>query len=519
MALPITYKDINKNKQPQQGQTQQQGQPQPQQPGVAQYQPKQKGSGFTNLQRVVGASQGNRLGQSVGQGLQNVAGGTQQQLQQGQQQFQQQSEAQRLDTAANRQLQQNVLQRYAAGQQTPNLQDPTQQEIEQFRTFRSGQYSGPTQLQNQQSVMARGQELGDLTGAMRGGDTSAALQRFVGGRGRYAPGQLTLDKFLLGSQPNTDVREGVKQGAQASQAVQQGLRNVDLRTKDLQQRAKGFGEETTTGLKSSREEIGKEIEKKIPEAEKMRKEKIEALKKKFADIDSGDVELTEAELEDLGLKEKGKDFQNMSLFSNYADAIREGATGIGAETVADENQYVRAQALGKLLDNPESILTDRSKAGSFYKDIYDVDKEKLKGLREKSIQDAINYASGALRGVADARRQSMETGIDGQIMDPAQRHLRNLVGPNTHQKRGIERAQREAETARQQLRQFGINASTQDILNLYNPEQMANTDEWYRRTYGSPNPDANYGVTQDDAIKQFVDRFARKIKVKKEDGK
>lgn len=152
--------------------------------------PAKQGTGFTNIQRVLGANQGNKLGVTVGSGITGQATQASQALGQAQQQFGTASQAGRVQYGQN---EQQKLQQILA-----NPENASQEDIDFATKYRTGQYGGPTGLANTTSLQqqaAQAQALGQLAGSE--GGRAGLLQRFVGGAG-YGGGQQKLDQLLLG---------------------------------------------------------------------------------------------------------------------------------------------------------------------------------------------------------------------------------------------------------------------------------------------------------------------------------
>lgn len=72
-----------------------------------------KGSGFTNINRILQANQGNKLGQTVASGVQNQVNNVQNKLQNSSQTFNQKAQENRLDTDENKQQRDNVIGRFS----------------------------------------------------------------------------------------------------------------------------------------------------------------------------------------------------------------------------------------------------------------------------------------------------------------------------------------------------------------------------------------------------------------------
>lgn len=232
----IQNKDLN---QPQ-GQPAAIGGSQPKAPATQNFNPfagaqqnKQKGTGFTNIGKIVQANQGNKLGSTVAGGVQNVAQQARQGVQQAGQQFQQQAQAGRLDSAENQARVQNVL--------TDPLK-ASDEDVSAFEQFRSGQYGGPTSLQNAerlQSQVTQAQQLGQA--ANTAGGRQSLLQRFAGGP-QYSAGQQRLDNLLLGATGGRQIAQAARSAQGLGGQLQREEDAAAAQAGELSNRAKAFGE-------------------------------------------------------------------------------------------------------------------------------------------------------------------------------------------------------------------------------------------------------------------------------------
>jgi hypothetical protein len=156
---------------------------------VGQQQP--KATGFTNIQRVIGASQGNRLGSTVAGGVRQAGQQAQSALEKSREEFQKGLSQSNLATEENQAAASGLIQRAGQGQ----IGD---EDLSQAQKFREGQFTGPTQIENASRLgmqASSAESLGRL-GTSEGG-RQALLQKFVGRPG-YAAGQQKLDTLLLG---------------------------------------------------------------------------------------------------------------------------------------------------------------------------------------------------------------------------------------------------------------------------------------------------------------------------------
>lgn len=266
--------------------------------------PNQRGTGFTNLNRIVQANKDNKLGQAVSGGIQQVGQKVQEETQQAQQKFQEEAQKKRLDTQEAADKRSGILGRFgqqpqqqSTGVNQQNLPNQPQQgqqpivsedEIKDFTRFRTGTYTGPKELENMGSLMGKAsqaEQVGDLSRSA--GGRQELLRRFVGGEG-YTQGQQRLDTTLLGQSNQEDINrarrglrtmeEDVARAGQASRGLAQEYAN----------RAKQFGEETVGMIGQTRDPISGQIDKRVTEAqaaEKTRQENIANIQKYLAGTD------------------------------------------------------------------------------------------------------------------------------------------------------------------------------------------------------------------------------------------
>lgn len=158
---------------------------------------KPQGTGFTNVNNILSANQGNNLGQTIETGINNAAQGVQQGLTNAAGSFNQGVQANLLNTSQNNQNVQNTVNN-ASNLQAGQTIDPTQ--LAQFQTYTAGGYQGPTGLQNADLLQGQAQAAQQLGQDVNSsGGQQNLLQKFVG-NGQYTQGQQTLDQLLLGQQ-------------------------------------------------------------------------------------------------------------------------------------------------------------------------------------------------------------------------------------------------------------------------------------------------------------------------------
>lgn len=161
--------------------------------------PQKKGSGFVNLNKILQANAGNRLGETVASGLGQGAQQVQQGLGQAKNQFIQESTDKNLASTGNTQAVSDALRNISLGQT-----DVSDDQAKQFGTFLAGQYTGPKELDAAKTVQlgSKAQEIQGLGQSLSGGADKTRLLQSFAGKGPYTAGQTRLDSLLLGQGPN-----------------------------------------------------------------------------------------------------------------------------------------------------------------------------------------------------------------------------------------------------------------------------------------------------------------------------
>lgn len=212
-----------------------------QQQTIGSYNPNsQQGSGYTNIQKLVGANQNNQLGSTISGDINKSSNSVQDNLNNAQSQFNGQSTANNANTAANTSLVQNVLSNptdYYSNGNTTN-----QTGANQFQSLMSGVYQGPTQLNNAAQLNAQAADVsqqGKNTQSQAG--IQQLLQRYVG-NGQYQQGQQNLDATLLGQTGSNQLA----QARQGSLALQNNVNNAtnaaSAQGQQYTQQAKDYGQ-------------------------------------------------------------------------------------------------------------------------------------------------------------------------------------------------------------------------------------------------------------------------------------
>lgn len=329
MADTLGFKDLNKP----QGQVGQQPN-QPNQPGQPQNKP--KGTGFTNLSRVIGANQNNRLGQAVGGGLQNTAGQARQGVQKAQEQFQQKTQ-QSLDESTG--TRQQALQRV--------MQDPSQvgdQDYNRFDIYRQGNYGGPNELANKQQLVGNAQEaeqLGGLVGTQ--GGRAALLQRYAAKNKPYGTGQMALDQTLLGQSAQPQLKQARRSTFGLTNTASRGVSQAE---QEAQAKQKAFAQDTGQAVEGTRTQA----EQNVADELQRQKNLWLTVNNIRGDSDLGEwdkkgMDLTAEQAQQIGLQEGDE------VTRSAWDVINRGGFNegdINKYNVASQADFNRQQALARL---------------------------------------------------------------------------------------------------------------------------------------------------------------------------
>lgn len=361
MASTINQNDLDQNNQNQTNSNQPPGQntnqpgvgpQQTGQPGSGQntiqsYNPnKTQGSGYTNIQRIVQANQGNKLGQTVGQGIQKAGQQVSGQLNQAQNQFKQQTGQNQVNTDQNQQLANNVL------DNPDQFIDPNSaqgQQGNQFTQLLGGVYQGPKTLQNAQQLQGQASDVAQMNQALgSAGGRMGLLSRFVGNP-QYNSGQQRLDSLLLGKSQGQDLANarlataglgqkvsGAEQGAEAQAQLQSGA-------------AQAFGNQLRDQFGNKISDMDKSLQDQATAAQTGRDTQYQQTVK---DLQSGQLSQQEASL--LGLTNGQEITSNM--LGNLGNYVSENPLKASAQNIASTQDYARLNALRQL--GGQNINTD-----------------------------------------------------------------------------------------------------------------------------------------------------------------
>jgi len=226
-------------------------------------QPKRKGTGFTNLARILQASQGSKLGQAVAGGITGQAQQVQSGVRSAQEQFRKeaQTEADKLDEEKRRSIIKTASESGELGQNDQGL----------FQTFLSGEYKGPMQLANQQQLAAQAQQaenLGRLASGVGGrsgtdqGGRQELLRRFAGGAD-YTSGQRKLDESILARDKEANLAAAARQTRGVAEEAQRAGLTAQAEAQQYKNLASIFKKDTEEEIRKAKQPISAEIDQRV----------------------------------------------------------------------------------------------------------------------------------------------------------------------------------------------------------------------------------------------------------------
>lgn len=232
------------------------------------------GTGFTNLQNLISANSNNQLGNVVGSGISQAAQGVQSGLNQANQQFQSDTNnaASQYDPNTRTDIINQVLGYQApsggvnnTGSGTPQTGTSpaaglSQSQVDQFTNYRAGNYQGPQQLSNYDSLNAQAQNAQALGNNLNSsGGTQSLLQQFVGGNGQYSQGQQTLDNLLLGATGAPQLQQARQQTLGLQDQVNQANAAAQNQAQTEKAMAQQFATDTTNALNNAKTGINTDV--------------------------------------------------------------------------------------------------------------------------------------------------------------------------------------------------------------------------------------------------------------------
>lgn len=383
---------------------------------------KQQGTGFVNLQKMIGANKGNQLGSTIQQGVGNRVGQIQSDLNKQKQTFQTELGKNQLQESDKTGAQSTLNTAINAPKTMSNEQ------VSNFQNLLSGQYKGPSGLSNTAGVEAQARELGQYgSNVGSSGGRTNLLQRYVGGP-KYTQGQQRVDNLLLGQTGGAALKDIRKQAMGLESQVTGAKSQAEMEAKKAQADRKAYGQELE-------KQIGRYDDPSTPEDESIGAigDIYKDVQNRTNEFNNKNLELynriktlgntssfTLDDLQTLGLT-AGQNLYNVDL-SRLAPAVAPQEAAL--QRVANEQDYAKYEALNRLAGRPGSFLTDRTMAGTAQE--FNPDKEFLakelasaessyKNLMENDLKNLTNVTADTWRyadDTSDRRISSQVNNID-----------------------------------------------------------------------------------------------------------
>lgn len=306
---------------------------------------RQKGTGFTNIGKILGANigAGERIGGQVGKGIGAQAG----QLKMGTTEAQKKFQQSREEAAGKAREAIGGIGQYLGNE--AGLAGMTEEQAKAAREKfqKEGTYTGPSGIQDQAQLQARSQALGGLAGTAMSGATGerGLLRSMVAGPGMYTRGQSLLDTALLG------------QSEAGKRAIRSAAQQASTAARTTESAIGGAKEQAAATQKA----IGKERENVLTKtAEKL--EDVESSGGKAAKQFADDIN----RFNTLMLANKTTDKEGNTVYKDAAGNILE-VTDRDRDLISNPQQFgLGAQDI--MIDqniNLQGILQDIANAGSY----------------------------------------------------------------------------------------------------------------------------------------------------------
>lgn len=324
-----------------------------QQSGQSTQQPKrQLGTGFTNLQNIMQANTGNKLGEAVGGGIQQAGQQAKNSLQSGVQDFNTQSQANALGTQAQKENVQDVL---------GNAGNVTDQNVSDFAKYRSGEYTGPSNINNISGIQNQAQnaqQQGQAVGTAGGRQT--LLQQYAANPGSsYGSGQKNLDSLILGSTGGQQLQQARQSVSGLNNQVNSAQNTAQSQAQQLQNQAKGFGQQVTQQVQGAQSNILNPAQQQAQQANIAEQQRQTNEQNAVQGAQAG--QLSQSALDALGLQSGARTYGvNVGQYLGYNPANSQAT----AFNVMGQPQFQQYTGLQKLMgQTPQQAPQEAFKAG------------------------------------------------------------------------------------------------------------------------------------------------------------
>ena len=385
---------------------------------------RQRGTGFTNINRILGANvgAGQRMGSAIGGQLGQQAEQVRKGIEQGQSQF----EAGLKEGTSKEKQKIGAAEGAVTGIMQPTSTAPTVNYQDIGNALRGAEYTGPTNIQDIQQQQQRAANLASL-GRLSGlsGGQEQLLRTQVAGRGRYGLGQSALDAMLLGKEGQKQLEAARSQtGAVASQAGQ----SEAMAQSQAQAAQSAIEANKLATLQKIQKEYGG-IDEKGAEQAKQFVSDVNKLKKLFDPKNFTPEQLTKIE--------KGEDPESLKLLERAEAGEFGDIKGLMGQLYAGDKNSLQS-TLNAIVNsiNPQV-------GGRYYKDQQQTQAQHLAELMSgaKAGEDVakreyktklFDPKTGELGGILQSQQTAKETAMSNarqQDMAPVDRLLKNSKDP------------------------------------------------------------------------------------------
>ncbi len=391
----------------------------------------QRGSGFSNINRILDANQGagQKMGQQIGGQLTNQANSVREGIQSSQNQFNTQKN-QAAGVAQNAiGAGQGLIQGKGAGvpsnetndQYSARLSQSTPNYSQIGQDLRAAQYNGPMGLQNAQKLQSQAATtaaLGRLAGNTEG--QTELLKSMVARPGQYNQGQSALDSLLLG-----------QSGQKAIQAGRQPLVGLQDKAMGATSMAENQANALKTGIANNKAQTLSDLQNAVTGDKGLMaqaKTQADQYNKDSSDLSSilagtYDTSTPEGKQRAAALVDKMGDFgldSNYSLYDKDPDSVKKlvgqlAATRQNGGTAKyTDNQSAAGQNLASVL--ADQTLGNTIKNNKFNTDVFGNEDTAFNTLNQNRNYDT--ETKNILTGGADTlhtMKQNMTSGLPGDL--------------------------------------------------------------------------------------------------------
>lgn len=457
-----------------------------------QFQPRRAGTGFTNVQRILGANAGNRLGQTIAQGVGQVAQQAQQNLGSTAQQFQQKAQQGLIGTGQAQQRAQSVVGAQDVDTAVQAAQnDPTL--YKDFATYRSGQYKGPKSLSDvtdQSRLMGQAREAEQLGQASTTqGGRAQLLQRFAGGP-QYTRGQRELDALLLGREPLSGVR---RQTTGIIANTERQAANAEALAKQIESQNQAFAQQVNQGLTGIQSKFQGGLEARKAQTLQQQQDFLNRVQGAFAVPQTSDIELTAEDAAKLGLT-GGQQIGALSANDLQLMGVR---PDVSLQEVATPEEVAKYKVLQGLAGQEGGYLSeDASTLGSY----------------SKALQEGQKIDPRRVQAALETARQRFDE--QARQYDPELRRLEDARITNEELMKGI----RQGGFYNVSGRNYGISDQPNVSGSMGNPYEGYTGGPDINALNAARQQEAAYAKQQHDAIRAMLDKLReqslRKVRIK-----